>query len=95
MRTKRSTKDPRSVEGRPSQEDAVTRPVHYRFGEVECIDAIKASLTPEEYRGYLKGTNIKYVWRERHKGGTESLRKAAWFLEKLIEYDRDYDLSHK
>jgi len=87
MRLKRSPQDPRSVEGRPSQEDAVTRPVHYRFGEVECIDAIRAQSTPEEYRGYLKNTVSKYLWRERHKGGTESLRKAAWFLNKLIEYD--------
>jgi hypothetical protein len=27
------------------------------------------------------------VWRERHKGGTESLKKARWYLDRLIELD--------
>ena len=92
MRLKRSPQDPRSSEVSEAKADSITRPLHYRFGEIECIDAIKAALTPDEYRGYLKGTNVKYIWRERHKGGTDSLRKAQWFLEKLIEYDCGYDI---
>jgi hypothetical protein len=27
------------------------------------------------------------VWRERHKGGTESLKKARWYLDRLLELD--------
>ncbi len=65
------------------EEDLVNAPPHYRAGAIECIDAIRAALTPEEWRGYIKGNVMKYVWRERHKGGTESLRKAAWYLERL------------
>ena len=49
--------------------DNVNKPAHYRQGEIECIDAIRAALTPEEFRGYCKGNVLKYVWRERHKGG--------------------------
>jgi len=64
--------------------DPVNSPDHYTQGGVECIDAIKAALTPEEYRGYLKGNVMKYIWRENHKGGAESLRKAMWYLERLI-----------
>ena len=26
-------------------------------------------------------------WRERHKGGTESLKKANWYLDRLIQLD--------
>lgn len=59
-------------------------PKHYRQGDIECIDAIKAALTPDEYRGYLKGNVMKYIWRENHKGGVDSLRKAMWYLERLI-----------
>lgn len=92
MRIKRATQDPRSSEVSEAKADAITRPLHYRFGEVECIEAICAQSTPEEYRGYLKNTVTKYIWRERHKGGTDSLRKAQWFLEKLIEYDCGYDI---
>jgi hypothetical protein len=67
--------------------DIVNHPSHYTDGEIECIEAIEASLTPEEYRGYLKGNIQKYVWRERLKGGTESLRKAQWYIERLIQLD--------
>jgi len=63
--------------------DNVNRPAHYTQGSVECIDAIRAALTPEEFAGFCKGNAIKYVWRERHKGGAESLAKAGWYLDKL------------
>ena len=64
--------------------DPVHAPAHYTSGSIECIEAIEAQLTPEEYRGYLKGNVAKYVWREKHKGGIESLKKARWYLTKLI-----------
>jgi hypothetical protein len=63
--------------------DMVSHPPHYRQGGIECIEAIEAALTPEEFRGYCKGNALKYVWRERHKGGDESLRKAMWYLARL------------
>jgi hypothetical protein len=64
--------------------DLVNHPEHYRQGEIECIDAIAAALTPDEFRGYCKGNVLKYVWRERHKGSLESLKKARWYLDRLI-----------
>ena len=67
--------------------DPVEKPMHYAAGSVECIDAIEAQLTPEEFRGYLKGNVVKYLWRERKKGGKESLKKARWYLNKLIDLD--------
>jgi hypothetical protein len=69
------------------QEDPVNHPSHYTDGEIECIDAIEAALTAEEFRGYCKGNNLKYTWRERHKGGTESLKKAQWYLDRIIQLD--------
>jgi hypothetical protein len=67
------------------QPDLVNHPPHYTDGGIECIEAIEAQLTTEEYRGYLKGNIAKYIWRERHKGGTESLKKARFYLDRLIE----------
>jgi len=68
--------------------DAVNHPPHYTDGGgIECIEAIEAALTNEEYRGYLKGNITKYIWREKHKGGTESLKKAQWYLDRLIQLD--------
>ena len=81
MRAKRDVEDLGSVK----THDAVNEPDHYRQGMIECIEAIEAQLTAEEFRGYLKGNVAKYVWRERHKGGGESLRKAQWYLSLLID----------
>jgi hypothetical protein len=70
------------------QPDVVNHPSHYtEGGEIECIEAIEAQLSLEEFRGYLKGNCAKYIWRERHKGGTESLKKAQWYLDRLIQLD--------
>jgi Protein of unknwon function (DUF3310). len=65
--------------------DTVSHPLHYTSGSIECIDAIRAALTPEEFRGFCKGNVIKYTWRERIKGGDESLKKAEWYLKRLTE----------
>jgi hypothetical protein len=69
------------------QQDVVNHPSHYTDGSIEAIEAIEAALTNEEFRGYCKGNCIKYIWRERHKGGTESLKKAQWYLDRLIQSD--------
>jgi hypothetical protein len=66
-------------------EDLVNHPPHYNRGGIECIDAIEAALTPEEFRGYCKGNVYKYLWRERHKGGDRDIGKARWYIERLIE----------
>ena len=77
-----------TIQGRPTvQEDTVNHPSHYTDGGIECIEAIEAALTNEEFRGYCKGNCMKYIWRERHKGGTESLKKARWYLDRLIALD--------
>jgi hypothetical protein len=69
------------------QEDMVNHPSHYTDGGIECIEAIEAALTNEEFRGYCKANCMKYIWRERHKGETESLKKARWYLDRLIDLD--------
>ena len=66
------------------QLDNVNHPNHYTTGGIECIQAIKASMSPEEYQGYLKGNALKYLWRFRHKNGVEDLRKAQIYLGWLL-----------
>jgi hypothetical protein len=69
------------------QPDVVNHPSHYTDGAIECIEAIESQQTLEEFRGYLKGNIVKYLWREKHKGSTESLKKAQWYLDRLIALD--------
>ena len=68
---------------------------HYVFGGIETIEYLKAKLTPEEYRGFLKGNVLKYVSREAEKNGLEDLKKDKWYLDKLIEFENDRKLSTK
>jgi hypothetical protein len=65
--------------------DSVEKPAHYASGEIECIDAMRAQMSKEEFEGHMKGNVVKYMWRWRDKGGVESLKKARWYLNKLIE----------
>ena len=53
------------------QHDNVNSPAHYTQGGIECIDAIRASMSADEFAGFLKGNAIKYLWRYRHKGKKE------------------------
>jgi hypothetical protein len=66
--------------------DMVNSPPHYTHGAVECIDAIQSALGKEQFKGYLKGAALKYIWRLEHKGDAEeNAEKAIWYLKKLLE----------
>ena len=67
--------------------DNINNPEHYNQGAVECIEAIEAMLSPDEFIGYLRGNSLKYRWRMRYKGSPiEDQKKAAWYENKLIEF---------
>lgn len=61
----------------------VTKPAHYNQGDIECIDAMRAMATKEEFIGYLRLTAFKYLWRYRHKNGFEDLLKCDWYMGQL------------
>jgi predicted transcriptional regulator len=63
----------------------VNSPAHYSSGTVECIDAIESMLTKEEFIGFLRGNILKYQWRYKQKNGSEDLKKAQWYFDKLKE----------
>lgn len=68
----------------PSTPDQINHPDHYTQGKIECIDALEAALSPDEFKGFLKGNVMKYLWRSEHKNGKQDLEKAKWYLEKLL-----------
>lgn len=60
--------------------DAIN-PDHYKQGDIECIDAIRSALTPEEFRGYCKASALAYVWRLGRKDApAQDAQKAIWYL---------------
>ena len=61
-------------------------PSHYNHGEVECIDALKAATVNKiGIEAVCVANIIKYLWRYETKGGMDDIRKAQWYLNKLIE----------
>ena len=76
------------------KDDPVNYPSHYNNGKVEAIEAIEASMGEKDFRGYLKGAILKYIWRYTYKDrALEDLQKARWYLDKLIGIVRlDADL---
>jgi hypothetical protein len=64
--------------------DNVNSPPHYNQAGIECVDAIAAA-TSDGFEYYLQGNILKYLWRYRYKNGIEDLKKAQWYLNKLIE----------
>lgn len=55
----------------------------YKHGGIECIDAIRACMSEEEFRGFCKGNVIKYLWRAEYKGGSEDYQKARDYMNYL------------
>tara|TARA_B100001939_G_C16936469_1_gene616223 strand:- start:2070 stop:2333 length:264 start_codon:yes stop_codon:yes gene_type:complete len=79
--------------------DMVNHPPHYNQSSVECIDAIEAA-TGSNFKFYLQGNVMKYLWRFDYKGEPiKDLKKAQWYLERLIkevtleEYEKYGDTS--
>ncbi|WP_255315272.1 DUF3310 domain-containing protein [Paenibacillus barengoltzii] len=65
--------------------DPVNHPPHYTRGSIECIEAIEAATSGlEGPEAYSTGAAIKYLWRWKWKNGVEDLKKARWYLDRLI-----------
>ena len=59
---------------------------HYKkLGAYQPWEVLRHWLTPEEFRGYMKGTAIAYLARERDKGGMQDISKAGHTLDGLVE----------
>jgi len=57
---------------------------HYKDKSIQPWDYIAANNI-----GYFEGNIIKYVSRWRSKGGVDDLNKAAHYLKKLIELQKE------
>lgn len=73
-------------ENESKEKETVNHPEHYNKGGIECIEGIQSAMSEESYKGFLKGNVMKYLWRyESKEKPLEDLKKAKWYLEKLIE----------
>lgn len=66
--------------------DMVNSPSHYTQGSIECIDAIAQVVKDlDGMEAMCTGNVIKYLWRWKHKNGVEDLKKAQWYLQRMID----------
>ena len=61
------------------------KPNHYKNGKMEAIKIMQNSLSDEEYKGFLKGLIIKYLYRADSKNGLEDYKKAQWYMNELVK----------
>ena len=60
-------------------------PSHYRNGKIECIDSIEsATINKKGIEAACVANIIKYLWRYEDKNGLEDVKKARWYLDRLI-----------
>ena len=67
------------------EEDIINKPKHYTQAGIEAIDYLKMTMPNEAFKGFLEGNVKKYMHRFRFKNGIEDLKKANWYLNKLIK----------
>jgi hypothetical protein len=58
----------------------VENPPHYTKGKIEVADFII-----DQKLSYIEGNIVKYICRYKYKNGIQDLKKAQWYLDKLIE----------
>ena len=67
---------------------------HYRDMPMQPWDVMQAVLTPEEFRGFLKGNVLKYAMRAGRKDGSDDAGKAQHYAQKLAEIDAQEGRKH-
>ena len=69
-----------------SNADMVNHPAHYTQGGIECIDALKAATVSKTgIEAVCTANAIKYLWRYEEKNGIEDVKKARWYIDRLIK----------
>lgn len=71
--------------GKETNADVVNHPSHYTQGGIECIDALKAATVSKiGIEAVCTANAIKYLWRYEEKNGIEDVKKARWYIDRLI-----------
>ena len=66
--------------------DNVNHPSHYTQGGIECIDALKAATVGKTgIEAVCVANVIKYLFRYENKNGLEDIKKAQWYINRLIQ----------
>lgn len=71
----------------PEEPETVDHPSHYKDDKYECIEVMIDIFGKEAVKNFCKLNAFKYLWRADKKNGTEDIKKADWYLKKLVELE--------
>ena len=70
-----------------NEPDLVNHPSHYETGKFECIEVMEEALGRDVVKGFCIGNAFKYLYRAKRKNGLEDLKKAQWYLNRVISME--------
>lgn len=75
-------------DGKP---DNVNHPAHYESQtSLECIDVMEIAFGADAVGNFCLCNAFKYLWRYKHKGGVEDVKKAKWYLDRFEVIESEY-----
>jgi len=66
--------------------DEVDHPTHYTQAKIECIEVLEQ--LAKDGHDFRILNAMKYLWRYRYKGGANSLAKAQWYIQRVIDDEK-------
>ena len=68
-------------EPKKPEADNINHPAHYESqASLECIDVMEIAFGADAVGNFCLCNAFKYLWRYKHKGGNEDVKKAEWYL---------------
>tara|TARA_R110002020_G_scaffold280715_1_gene496508 strand:+ start:152 stop:373 length:222 start_codon:yes stop_codon:yes gene_type:complete len=65
-------------------------PAYYQAGKCSCGKTLETYDYVKDL-AYPDGSAIKYITRHRQKNGAEDIKKAIWFLKKILKEEYNID----
>ena len=73
-------------EPKKPEPDNVNHPAHYESQtSLECIDVMEIAFGTDAVGNFCLCNAFKYLWRYKHKGGNEDVKKAKWYLDRWTQ----------
>lgn len=78
-------------EPKKPEPDNVNHPAHYESQtSLECIDVMEIAFGADAVGNFCLCNAFKYLWRYKHKGGDEDVKKAKWYLDRFEVIEGEY-----
>lgn len=71
------------------EKDIVNHPGHYETGKFECIEVMQEALGVDAVKNFCVCNAFKYLYRHKRKNGLEDIKKAKWYIDKLLELSEE------